>query len=202
LISLTCPLENELEYKGKIYALNLAFDAVLRAVEALNDDCFTIAEKIVLMTDILIVNPPEGLAEKSEILREIYAGLFDKKQKGGQNNEKTVDFKQDAPYIYASFLTDYGIDLLKVQGELDWRKFIALFQGLSERTIMRQVISIRTRKIPKPNERNAEEIAELKRLKASCALEPSEKEKQAAIDRYNKQEAKRAALAREKVKNG
>lgn len=40
-----------------------------------------------------------------------------------------MDYEQDADVIYASFLSEYGIDLLDVE-RLHWRKFRALMSGL------------------------------------------------------------------------
>jgi hypothetical protein len=71
---------------------------------------------------------------------------------------------------------DYGLDLIEQQGKLDWRKFIALFQGLSERTKIREIMAIRARKIPKYTKYNADEIRSLQEAKAFYALDISEEE--------------------------
>ena len=73
--------------------------------------------------------------------------------------------------IYAAFKMDYGIDLYAEQGRMSWQKFLALFQGLSEKTRMREIMSIRTRKIPQPTQYNAEERNNLMELKRYYALE-------------------------------
>jgi hypothetical protein len=54
------------------------------------------------------------------------------------------DFDIDAELIYASFMKDYGINLFKEQGKLQWSEFNALLANLSEETPLRQVIRIRT----------------------------------------------------------
>lgn len=60
-----------------------------------------------------------------------------------QDEEAKMDFEQDADAIYASFLMDYGIDLLDVPF-LHWYKFRALLRGLSERTPLQNRIQLRS----------------------------------------------------------
>ena len=52
-------------------------------------------------------------------------------------------FSQDAPYIYAAFKEQYGIDLLS-QEKLHWWKFLALFESLGEETKMAKIMYYRT----------------------------------------------------------
>lgn len=59
------------------------------------------------------------------------------------DDEPVMDFEQDADAIYASFLMDYGLDLLTVEF-LHWRQFKALLRCLSDRTALRRRIAIRT----------------------------------------------------------
>lgn len=59
-----------------------------------------------------------------------------------------LDFEEDGDYIYASFMQEYGIDLIDVQGKLPWRKFLYLFNGLSADTKIKQVMRIREMEVP------------------------------------------------------
>ena len=63
-----------------------------------------------------------SFAEKAELLQQIFEQHIIVKSKNTGSNQKVVDFEQDARYIYASFLMDYGIDLVDQRGKLDWRK--------------------------------------------------------------------------------
>ena len=58
-------------------------------------------------------------------------------------------YQQDAGIIYASFLQDYGIDLIDQQGKLHWDKFRALLDGLSDKTPFQKVVKIRMADISK-----------------------------------------------------
>jgi hypothetical protein len=87
-----------------------------------------------------------------------------------------MDFEQDADYIYASFLMDYGVDLIEQQGRLDWRKFTAMLGGLSSRTKIRDVMAIRAAEVPELTAHNGKQIQELLKAKAHYALEISAEE--------------------------
>ena len=65
---------------------------------------------------------------------------------------------------------DYGIDLIDMQGKLPWKKFISLFQGLSERTKIREVMRIRNMEVPKFTGKNSKQIQEIQELKSYYAL--------------------------------
>lgn len=64
--------------------------------------------------------------------------------KEGKTDEgPAFSFSQDAPYIYAAFKEQYGIDLLS-QEKLHWWKFLALFESLGEETKMAKIMYYRT----------------------------------------------------------
>ncbi|MFA5424224.1 MAG: Gp15 family bacteriophage protein [Phycisphaerae bacterium] len=172
-------LDNQLEIYGKQLDLNLAFDVVLR-VDDLQGSQELDIDKIDVSLRLLVKNYKSiqslPIAQKQTIRNEIFDRFIDLKLKPSPDGVKTVDFKQDAVYIYSSFMMDYGIDLYEAQGKLDWRKFISLFLGLSERTKIKEITAIRSRKIPAATKYNAEERAELQKLKLYYALEVSEVE--------------------------
>ena len=70
--------------------------------------------------------------EKISLLEEIYKKCINVKKR--PQTKKSVlpvlDFEEDGDYIYASFMQEYGIDLINQQGKLPWRKFLWLFNGL------------------------------------------------------------------------
>lgn len=51
-------------------------------------------------------------------------------------------FEQDAPYIYTAFQEQYGIDLADIE-YMHWWKFSALFESLSDKTKMGQIMYYR-----------------------------------------------------------
>ena len=86
------------------------------------------------------------------------------------SSQRLVDFELDGEYIYASFFQDYGIDLIREQGRLHWKKFIALFQGLSDETKIKQVMRIRAMELPAPTKYNQKEIQNIMEMKSYYAL--------------------------------
>ncbi len=172
-------LENQLLIFGKRLDLNLAFDVVLRvdelqASQELDINKVDVSLRLLVRNYKTVQNLP--LAKKQKILEEIFDKFIDSHLKPSSEGVRTVDFKQDAVYIYSSFFADYGIDLHDMQGKLDWRKFIALFLGLSEKTKIREIMDIRARKMPAPTKYNAEERTTLQKLKQYYALEVSEED--------------------------
>src|SRR5699024_4123925 len=117
---------------------------------------------------------------KEQILYDLFKSTIDKDAEENQPvdiegnpmpgmdeaKEKTYDLKQDAEYIYASFMSDYGIDLFEQQGKLHWDKFRALLSGLTDGSKFLRVIEIRTAELPKgkgtSNQR--EQMRKLKRI--------------------------------------
>lgn len=64
--------------------------------------------------------------------------------KGEDNDTQIVDFSLDSPYIYASFMQAYNIDLLETN--MHWYKFNALFLGLPGNTKICEIMQARAYK--------------------------------------------------------
>lgn len=61
---------------------------------------------------------------------------------GGGKKPRLFDFEQDAPYLYAAFMRDYGIDLTAESG-LHWWKFCALLEGLDRDNLFCRILEYR-----------------------------------------------------------
>ncbi|MBR6616322.1 MAG: hypothetical protein IKL00_00415 [Oscillospiraceae bacterium] len=171
---LTSPLPKETVFLGKRWKLRLSFDVVLRVFALYRDEVLYGTEKQALALALLVENsnPP------TELLEHIFEEYISITKKSDRKRLKCFDFLQDGAYLYASFLMDYGIDLTQECGRLHWWKFVALFQGLSERTKMREVMRIRQEPIPEPNKHNGKYIENLIALKNYYALEISQEERE------------------------
>ena len=109
--------------------------------------------------------------ERSDLLQAIYEEKIQTRSRPRVGKQqKLFDFEDDGEYIYASFMQDYGIDLIEEQGRLPWNRFIALFQGLGADTKIKEVMRYRGMEIPKPNKSNQKEIQEIMELKTYYAL--------------------------------
>lgn len=184
-MKLTTPLSSSIVWDGRRIPLNLSYDTVLMVYEVWQDGAFTDADKVDICLGLLVTGWRGNRLieackwrERVDMLSSIFREHINTEQKTGAKKERTFDFTQDAEYIFASFFMDYGIDLIQEQGRLDWRKFIALFSGLSDKTKMREVIAVRSRPMPKPTQHNAAEITALKEAKEYYALKTPFTEKE------------------------
>lgn len=114
----------------------------------------------------------------AELLQHIFDNYLCITKPSKNGGLRTSDFIQDGIYIYSSFMHDYGIDLFEERDRLHWWQFVSLFQGLSDSTKMREVISIRTREIPALTKNNGRYIANLVELKQYYALDISQEERE------------------------
>ncbi len=162
-------------YRGRRYRTNAAYDTVLAMQKLYKDERLSDAEKAEQALCMLLrhrrlvkVMSPEM---KTGLLEEIFKSQIAVPAKP-PSREKTrvVDFELDGEYIYASFYQDYGIDLVEEQGRLHWKKFLALFQGLSDETKIKQIMNIRSMDIPEPTKYNQKQIQKLLELKSYYAL--------------------------------
>src|SRR5690554_3996127 len=161
--------EDVIEYKGREIHLSLFFDRVLRAFELLNDPYFTEAEKVEILLHMLVENYDAVADLSPQEKLSVVNTIFDRFiiEDAEQGSEKpSYDLEKDAEYIYASFMHDYGIDLFEQQGKLHWRKFKALLVGLSDDSMFKRVVAIRTMDVSpltKYNQKERQQIIEMKR---------------------------------------
>lgn len=177
-------LVETVEINGKEYELDLWFDTVLRFFDLMKNDEFTDAEKIWIAFDMFVDVGADDIrvSDKFETVRRIVADLIVGEgsggSTGGSKSKQSYCLQQDAPYIYSSFMQEYGIDLIDMQGKLRWEKFIALMSGLRDTTKFQEIIGIRVAKIPtgKGMEEEAKRLRELKRLYALNVSQGSQEE--------------------------
>lgn len=178
-MKLTDRYDSVIEYKGKVFTMNLAFDIVLRAYELKSDPNFNNYQRVNIMWEMFIVNHSEyevTFEDKNTIVKTIFDHFLEPNNKTddknkSQNQEKPLfDFEHDAEYIYASFLQDYKIDLFEMQGVLRWEKFLSLLSSLKDDTKFKEVIGIRGQKLPSPTQYNKEERNRIIKLKQIYSL--------------------------------
>lgn len=161
--------------KGKII-VNPAFDTVLEIQRLYKEEDLTDFEKIEQALKMLVKNRWNlrlfSPGEKVKLMEEIGKVYIETKKRPQIRKSAlpVLDFEEDGDYIYASFMQDYGIDLIDQQGRLPWKKFIYLFNGLSSGTKIRQVMQIRSMEVPQYNGKNAKQIQEINELKSYYAL--------------------------------
>ncbi|GGE47626.1 hypothetical protein GCM10011391_28010 [Pullulanibacillus camelliae] len=192
MFTLTDRLEDEIEIEGEVYPLDLSFDVVLRFFDLMDDDIFFDTEKIDISFQMFVLADIDfDFETKYKVVQTIVETFIVDKEdspssdSSGGDNKKLYDLKQDAEYIYASFMQEYGIDLIDMQGELRWEKFIALLGGLRDKTKFKEIIGIRGAKLPSGKEM-ADERKRLRELKQIYALKKDQKTKEQELnDMFN-----------------
>lgn len=161
-------LPDEVRVGRKRYRVDLDFRNVLRMYDILGDDGLTPDAREYLAGKCVCKHPGPGLVDAVKALIA---------HKGKASDHKRVtSFEQDAGLIRAAFLQTYGVDLW--HEKLHWLAFLDLLNGLPEDTQYMSVVGIRARPMPKPTKYNREEIAWLKKAKATYALEETEQERE------------------------
>jgi hypothetical protein len=157
------------------FRLTLAFNVVLKWFEKKDEATDDEGPELIEWAYTHFIDAPPELAYEDEleivvaIVREHIAPEPEQDQddtNDGEDDEpepKYYDFNEDAPFIYASFLQDYGIDLVDQVGRLSWKRFSALLEGLRDDTKFKQVIAIR--KMPIPDGKDPAELARVVELK-------------------------------------
>ena len=167
--------DHTIEFNGKEYRLDLAYDTVLNVKRMYREKMLTDAEMLVQALYMFGLQEKNinnlSWKERAELLESIFKEKIVSKQKPKVGKQQILyDFEYDGEYIYASFMKDYGIDLIEQQGILPWSRFLALFQGLSKDTKIKEIIRIRGMEIPKSTKTNQKEIQELMEAKMFYAL--------------------------------
>ena len=93
------------------------------------------------------------------------------------SNDIVLDYEIDADYVYAAFMSQYGIDLCDIE-YLHWHKFLALFKGLKNEVIC----DIMQYRCYEPREDNKDIYSELKMM---WSIEKITPEEQAEIDKFS-----------------
>ncbi|MCT0049178.1 bacteriophage Gp15 family protein [Lactococcus lactis] len=203
VLSLSWSQPDVIEAKTADYEVVMDFSRVLRLFELYKQDDIDVSEKLFITIEMFFLTSINEIPE--EDFQLILEGLT-QKIIGDNSREETVerdmkgnileeekkfyDFEEDADYIFASFMQDYGIDLIKEREKsnyywnkvqsgkmslekfrnltMSWDKFNALLAGLSETSKFRRVIEIRQMEIP--DNATEKERKEIKKAKTAVAL--------------------------------
>ncbi|QER67577.1 Gp15 family bacteriophage protein [Paucilactobacillus nenjiangensis] len=130
---------------------------------------------LMVKSDILALSDDDQSMLFSEIMTDYVLNskpMIDMSSAGGKAPQELYNLTEDADYIYASFMQDYGIDLRHTR--MHWDEFRALLSGLTDSTKFRQVVAIRGRKVEKGM--SAKDKQELKDAQLAYALHTTEED--------------------------
>ncbi|MBS7297531.1 MAG: hypothetical protein KIG65_00460 [Eubacteriales bacterium] len=87
---------------------------------------------------------PQSPSEAISLLCRFFVGGAENERSDGASSEQLISFSMDEELIYASFLSEYGIDLSKAK--LHWWHFLALIKNLGPDTALMRVVRVRATK--------------------------------------------------------
>ncbi|MGX6979121.1 Gp15 family bacteriophage protein [Vagococcus elongatus] len=176
MFSLFRDFDNTITIDSKKYEFDCSFNVVLANLElSQNSNISDQSKARVTLKNYLGLSYDEidqwDLNEQALICAEISKKLFGKANEEIQTTDSNVEdksvysFVEDAGFIFASFLKDYGINLLKERNKMQWHEFKALFISLSGDTKIAEVMQIRLWKpsTDTPKER-IKEMEDLKKI--------------------------------------
>lgn len=157
MISLTSGLEHSIVIGNRIVEVDFTFDVVLKWYELLEDNSINDIEKTLIGFKMFIGETSEYDEQEVVEAMQSISVYLSQSAYGNFNDEdiepefevepelptKYYSYTKDAEAIYASFLFDYNIDLVDVQGVMHWDKFKALFNNLSEKSPFQRIVNIR-----------------------------------------------------------
>ena len=187
MFSLTAKRKDVIRWHGVDIKVNLSFDNVLLLFDLFTNDEISQHMKLDIAAEMLVydieilkaLEPKRRLELTMDILKEKLGMKFDDPVNKEPADIMEVeipfyDFEEDAEYIFASFLMDYGVNLIEEQGKLSWEEFIVLFKNLSDETPMKQAIKYRTCEVPKKTKDNGDEVRHIRKMKEKYMLKKAQ----------------------------
>ncbi|MEA4999303.1 MAG: Gp15 family bacteriophage protein [Candidatus Limiplasma sp.] len=148
---------------GCEYDIDPCYRTVLACLRVISDPEYTQADRyLYLATRFFCGSPPPDIGAA-------FIGFVSGGDQQSDNADPVMDFEFDAEAIYASFLQQYGIDLLS--SDMHWVVFRALLAGINEDTPFGRRIKVRTMD---ESDLTAKGKAQLRKLRDMWAIEPKE----------------------------
>ena len=120
---------------GNRYVIDPDFRTVLRCLRVLTDPDVSTEDALYLLMLWFF----KGVYVADAV--GLFAAFLRDDEQEHDSEPPMMDYEQDADVIYASFLREYGIDLLDTS--MHWAKFRALLSGLSEHSALAARMRIR-----------------------------------------------------------
>lgn len=143
---LTKALPDRVYVGGLKYKINTDYRYVLMFEKLMRDNKTTDREKT--YTIMQLFYDDQYIVDLNDAIEQILwfhrcgKEIIKKDEDNDKNIDIIYDFEEDADYIYSGFLECYGIDLTEIK--MHWWKFKALFNGLSEETMMKKIMHYRS----------------------------------------------------------
>ncbi len=176
---ITQKLPDFIEIDGKQIKIRTDFRIWIRASLLLYEN-IELETKLIKLIKLCYIDIPPTLKGGIEGILLFLSGSESEKGKTKPNHKKPLfDFDADAGLIYATYLTEYGIDLTECN--MHWYKFLALFNALPQECGFLKIVSYRGADLSKIKDK--EQRSFIRRMKTKYALpdKRSEEEKEKSI---------------------
>lgn len=174
-----------IEVNNAKYEINTDFRIALECDEIWKDNTIGDYEKILAVIYKLLGEKALDDIANDKLNVEKTLNLVIKYLQCGKNQddlvndeEPTLNFKQDIGYIRASFMSDYNIDLDKEK--MHWWEFNDLLQGLTEDTILNRVRYVRQEPL---KDKKGEELNRWIKIKKQYALKKEKTPQEIEMDK-------------------
>lgn len=171
-----------IEVDLKKYKINTDFRIAIRCDEISRDDSIGEYEKCLAIIYLLLgeeaLNDYDNHAKFLKLLIK-YLRCGKEINDNIQEKEPSMNYKQDIGYIKASFMSDYKIDLDKI--EMHWWQFYDLLQGLTENSVLNRVRTIREEPL---NDKKGKERQKWIDAKKQVELKREKNQKEKELDKY------------------
>ena len=149
MIDLSIALPDTITVDGKAYLIKTDFREWLKFARLIESKDATLADLLYLFVEDF----PQ--TDFSQELVEFFVNENPLPNYTGGSSEPILDYMIDSEYIYASFYSEYGIDL--ISADLHWHQFKALLIGLPDDCKIKEIMAMRSYKKDK---RTPEKVAE------------------------------------------
>lgn len=169
-----------LKVKNEFIPIITDFREYIKLLDMLNDEEVNGYEKMLFLQQYFLKEPnnmDDAISRLTDFvsMKEV-SGAYIEESGEGEDTEveepkPLFSFALDYPYILAGFWQDYGIDISEVK-YLHWWKFRQLFDGLSEKTEIKQRIMYRS--IDLSTIKDKDERKRIEKIQRSIKLPESE----------------------------
>lgn len=169
------------EIDGKEYKINTDFRVGIQCFIAIDDDEIDDFSRALAVIGLLFKDY-ESIQNYNEALKIAKKYLTCENKYQRKETKIDMDFIHDEAYIKASFLSDYKIDLNKLE-YMHWYQFCELISGLTDNSILSKVRDLRNLDLSEYKDKKQK--AKLMEAKASVALPIKySKQEQEEIDEF------------------
>lgn len=175
---------------NKKYKINTSYKIALKCNEIAEDENISDIERALAIIYVLFGEEALNDTENRSLLLEKAKKYLLCGQEPSKDGNRDMDFKQDFPYIKASFMSDYHIDLN--EKDMHYWEFYELLNGLSNSDIGNCCILNRVRNLRNFNLSEIKDVKErekIRKAKESVALKKKKvyqtnEQKESAKDFY------------------